>query len=214
MWCQRAASFALQPLSPVQLQLCRSYRKPLWLPVAKTKLFRIPKRPQIPTDEYEELKRVHAHYKTQMRAVRRYFWTEYLAEKNSLTNIHSEKYLQEEELELQKRFAANDDWNKQIAVDREAYIEESRKNTADRILNTIMKTEQINEKRSRHVEEQVQKQIELSSTFITLENLDEAIDKCLKDAVDYNFAIDLQGNYYNGRRTNAENITRTAEAEN
>lgn len=42
---------------------------------------------------------------------------------------------------------------------------------------------------------------ELSSTFITPETLDEAIDRALANPIDYNFAIDLQGQQYLGRDT-------------
>ena len=42
---------------------------------------------------------------------------------------------------------------------------------------------------------------ELSKNFITLENLDAAIEYALANPVDYNFSIDLQGNMYKGRNT-------------
>lgn len=40
---------------------------------------------------------------------------------------------------------------------------------------------------------------ELSKTFITKEKLDEAIEFALSNPVDYNFALDLNGNMYSGR---------------
>jgi small subunit ribosomal protein S26 len=45
-------------------------RKPRWLPVAKSKMFRIPERPKIPENERIELKRLNDRYNTHMRAVR------------------------------------------------------------------------------------------------------------------------------------------------
>lgn len=50
---------------------------------------------------------------------------------------------------------------------------------------------------------------ELSSTFITPENLEAAIDHALANPTDYNFAIDLKGNKYLGRDTQ---ITKPKEA--
>lgn len=40
---------------------------------------------------------------------------------------------------------------------------------------------------------------ERSKTFITAENIDEAIERALANHVDYNFAIDTEGNRYIGR---------------
>lgn len=40
---------------------------------------------------------------------------------------------------------------------------------------------------------------ERSKTFITAENIDEAIERALANPVDYNFAIDVEGNRYVGR---------------
>lgn len=44
---------------------------------------------------------------------------------------------------------------------------------------------------------------ELSSTFITPETLEQAIDHAIANPTDYNFAIDLKGNKYEGRDTPA-----------
>lgn len=42
---------------------------------------------------------------------------------------------------------------------------------------------------------------ELSTTFITPETLEAAIDHALANPVDYNYAIDLKGNKFPGRDT-------------
>jgi small subunit ribosomal protein S26 len=57
-------------LSPVCVQCVRWKSKPRWLPVAKSKLFRIPVRPKTDESEEIELRRLHNRYRTQMRAVR------------------------------------------------------------------------------------------------------------------------------------------------
>ena len=45
------------------------FRKPIWLPTAKSKVFRVPKRPEIPKDEAEEIKRLYNRYRTYYRSV-------------------------------------------------------------------------------------------------------------------------------------------------
>ena len=48
----------------------RWVRKPLGSPVAKTKIFRIPVKPNIPDDEKYEIKRLYDNYKNEMKSLR------------------------------------------------------------------------------------------------------------------------------------------------
>ena len=50
--------------NPLNLQSIRWRRKPRWLPVAQSKLYRVPERKKIPIEEYSELKTLNAYYKT------------------------------------------------------------------------------------------------------------------------------------------------------
>lgn len=43
---------------------------------------------------------------------------------------------------------------------------------------------------------------EKSKTYITTENIDEAIEKALDNVVDHKYAIDLAGNIYQGNTSN------------
>jgi len=54
----------------VYTQCIRWKRKPIWLPTAKSKLFRVPKRPETPIEEQEEIKRLYNHYRTYMSSIR------------------------------------------------------------------------------------------------------------------------------------------------
>ena len=49
--------------NPACVQCVRWRRKPRWLPVAKTRLFRVPERKQEDPDERAELFRLHNNYK-------------------------------------------------------------------------------------------------------------------------------------------------------
>jgi hypothetical protein len=54
----------------VYTQCIRWKRKPIWLPTAKSKLFRVPKKRVVPVDENEETKRLYNHYRTYMSSLR------------------------------------------------------------------------------------------------------------------------------------------------
>lgn len=49
--------------NPVCVQCVRWRRKPRWLPVAKSKLYRVPERKRGPEEEYTELLRLHNTYR-------------------------------------------------------------------------------------------------------------------------------------------------------
>lgn len=50
----------------IYTQCVRWKRKPIWLPPAKSKMFRIPERPVIPKEEDLELQRLNNNYRTYM----------------------------------------------------------------------------------------------------------------------------------------------------
>lgn len=54
----------------VYTQCVRWKRKPIWLPTAKSKLFRVPKRPVVPIEEKLELQRLYNNYRTYMTSFR------------------------------------------------------------------------------------------------------------------------------------------------
>lgn len=53
----------------------------------------------------------------------------------------------------------------------------------------------------------------LVQTFITMETLDAALDKAMETEVDYNFAIDLDGNVYRGDTAKPERVGRMSHKE-
>lgn len=50
----------------VYTQCVRWKRKPIWMPTAKSKVFRVPKRPVIPIEEKLEFQRLYNNYRTYM----------------------------------------------------------------------------------------------------------------------------------------------------
>lgn len=104
---------------PLIAQIAEYHRKPRWLPVAKSKIYRIPKRPEISEEERLELLRINNNYKTQMRAIRRFYHEEMIKEKSSLESADSEMSQKVEADEWEKCVKINEQWNKQVAAERE-----------------------------------------------------------------------------------------------
>lgn len=104
---------------PMLLQIAEAHRKPRWVPVAKSKIYRIPKRPIISEEERLELLRINNNYKTQMRAIRRFYHEEMIKEKSSLESASSEMSQRLEAEEWEKCVQINEKWNIQVAAERE-----------------------------------------------------------------------------------------------
>lgn len=106
----------LKRTCPLITQIAEAHRKPRWLPVAKSKIYRIPKRPVITEEERLELLRINNNYKTQMRAIRRFYHEEMIKEKSSLESASSEMSQRLEADEWEKCVQLNDKWNLQVRI--------------------------------------------------------------------------------------------------
>ncbi|OAD56544.1 putative 28S ribosomal protein S26, mitochondrial [Eufriesea mexicana] len=177
------------------IQCVRWKRKPIWLPTAKSKMFRVPERKVIPTEEELELKRLHNNYRTLMKSLLNFF-----IEKEKKRQIDmSESVLKAKALQdFEICSHINENWNKHVAALREQRLAKERKNRKEEI---IMKKE-TKKQRDLEIQEKVDSEIrkakEEAQTFITSENIDEAISNALANLIDHNSAIDLKGNFYKG----------------
>ncbi|XP_044268744.1 probable 28S ribosomal protein S26, mitochondrial [Tribolium madens] len=184
----------LQNYQPVRWR-----RKPLWMPTAKSKLFRVPIRPQIPEEEDNELKRLTNNYRTAMKSIRRFLTYRYSVSLQATADTEQLKKAFEEDFSRCK--AINDEWNAELERLRNERIarqlEEDVKFAENRKQEWLKREKEL----LAQAEEIVRKEKEIVATFITPETLDEAIEKALNNPVDYNFAIDLEGNKIEGRET-------------
>lgn len=107
----------------------------------------------------------------------------------------------------------NDDWNATIAAERDerlnAKLAERKAWIAERLELKLERDQAALDA----AEETVRREKELSKTYILKANLNEAIEYALANPVDYNFAIDLQGNRLAGRVTDAKDVHSVATAE-
>lgn len=185
----------------INQQPVRYTRKPRWLPKAPTKMFRVPVRPQISTDESKELFRLFTNYRTTMKCIQKQL--EYELE----TSYTGQEVLQEiankEEMLWVKCMDINDNWNAQVAIDREQRLANEREARREEILAQLIEKEEEKKKKLEVVEERVRLEKEKSKTYITVENIDEAIEKALDHVVDHKYALDLDGNILKGYDLNS-----------
>ncbi|KAL5233426.1 hypothetical protein ACI65C_000836 [Semiaphis heraclei] len=180
----------------INQQPVRYTRKPRWLPKAPSKMFRVPVRPQISTDERNELFRLFTNYRTTMKSIQKQL--EYELE----TSYTGQEVLQEiankEEMLWAKCMDINDNWNAEVALDREQRLANEREARREEILAQLIEKEEEKQKKLEAIEEIIRLEKEKSKTYITIENIDEAIEKALDHVVDHKYALDLAGNIFKG----------------
>uniref|UniRef100_A0A131XHL8 Small ribosomal subunit protein mS26 n=1 Tax=Hyalomma excavatum TaxID=257692 RepID=A0A131XHL8_9ACAR len=165
--------------------------KPRWLPMAPSKLFKINLGPPADPEENAVLRRLHAAYKTEMKAIRN-FWREEHLKDLELADKHS-AVSQEEEREHERLLEENEKENQRVALLR---MERNKLEEARRVEELLQREADAKAKLAQlkaEVEEIVRVEKARSSTYITLENLDEAIEFAIENPVSYSFAIDQQG---------------------
>lgn len=112
--------------------------------------------------------------------------------------LDKESIEQVEEEDFQTCSAINDEWNAEVAKQREIRLTEMREERKKYILQKLLYKEEQQIKQKNYVDEQIRKAKEEAPTFITAENVDAAIEECLANIVDHNRALDLEGNWYDG----------------
>ncbi|XP_039486415.1 probable 28S ribosomal protein S26, mitochondrial [Drosophila santomea] len=183
------------------LEFVRWRRKPRWLPVAKSKMFRVPERKKQSEEERTELMRLHNQYKTQLRSVRQFLREEVVRHEETSTADHIVLTPEQEESVFQQCVEANAAWNASIAKERDQRLAKEREEKVAYVQERLEARQLREEERKKQANQRVLFEIERSKTFITRETLDAAIETALANPVDHNFAIDLAGNLYQGRST-------------
>uniref|UniRef100_A0A023F743 Small ribosomal subunit protein mS26 n=1 Tax=Triatoma infestans TaxID=30076 RepID=A0A023F743_TRIIF len=196
-------SLNITPLNPVYYQTVRWRRKPRWLPVAKSKMFRVPVKKKIPLEEQEELKRLFNNYRTEMKSIRAFF-AEQIQDATSESALDAAEEYDEE---YKKCIELNEKWNAEVKLLREETLAKEKEAEIEEILNSIEETRIKMQERQQYIENIVRLEKEKSKSYITAENIDEALDKALENPVDYNFAVDLKGNVYYGRNNKPPKVS-------
>ncbi|XP_071518855.1 small ribosomal subunit protein mS26 isoform X2 [Panulirus ornatus] len=182
----------------------RRWRKPRWVPTAKSKIFRIPERKVFPKEELIELKRLHDRYNTMMRAVRRHLTEE--IQRTSDTSELAMKKAADEELEHQRLMEYNQQENLRVASQREERIRKEFEADLARVEATKEKQAKITLQAQDEAIRLIAETQELVKTFIKREDLEDAIETALANPADYNFAIDEEGYIFRGRNTKPEDV--------
>lgn len=175
----------------VFLQSVRWKRKPIWLPPAKSKLFRVPVKPKMPEEELNEMKRLNSNYKTYMNSVIQYF-----------RNIHSGEAFQNMQYKLEEAWKVefaesirlNDEWNQKIAAERNERLEKKMQEEIEHKKDLLAKRKEREAEKIAKMEAEVAAALKNAENYITEENIDAALEEILNNVINYNYSIDVNGN--------------------
>ncbi|XP_075223113.1 mitochondrial ribosomal protein S26 [Lycorma delicatula] len=185
-------------VNQVCLQFVRWRRKPRWLPVAKTKMYRVPRRQRLPEGEEEEVYRLFNNYRTSLKAIR-YYLSEQIKSQTTAPEVIAEQLRVEQE-DHAKCLKLNDEWNEEVKKMREKRVADEAEERRLKILQEIETIKQQEAEELHYIDTLVRSEKEYSKKYITRKNIDEVLEKVLSETIDYNFCIDLDGNIYRGIR--------------
>lgn len=172
-------------------------RKPIWMPQAPSKLFKIPPKPERSREEQELLDQLEFNYNAAFTSIvnqcRKQFFLPTLA---SSTESERAKLQLEQAEEFKVLIRENEAENRRMAADREARrakeLSEWHSYLKQRQIEEAVEKEAIVEKAKQAVEVEIVR----SKTFITKDKLLEAIEEALLHPVHYEFAVDWGGRVY------------------
>lgn len=168
------------------------FRKPIWEPMAPSKLYRIKKKEVFSSEEQAQRDHLTHTYAINMKSIKQFLKDEFYLPTLEAGGRAPEDVANEEEEQL-KLIEENSKENEKVAKMREERLREF---TADKEAMLIARQIQIDEENKRLGEELdavVRREIERSKTFITKENLDAKIEEVLTQQTNYDFAIDTSG---------------------
>lgn len=137
--------------------------------------------------------------------MRQFLREEVLRQQETSTADHIVLTPEKEEEEFQRCLDENAAWNAIIASERNVRLANEREAKVAYVQERLDAYKLSQEERIERADKRIQYEIQQSKTFITHENLDEAIEVALANPVDYNYAIDMAGNLYKGRATQSLN---------
>ncbi|CAL1298831.1 unnamed protein product [Larinioides sclopetarius] len=184
---------SIAPYVSVQLRWKKiPIRKPRWLPMAPSKLFRIPQHPYVPPDEKQLIEDLLEEYYTKIVSLQKAFKEE-LAQK-SRDEGHTIENEKLEEAKFLSLLEENKKENERLRKIREETMERLLQEKQVELLQLEEERKLKEQETKQRIEEIVRKQKEKIAVCITYENLDEAIERAINDPRNVAYSIDVYGN--------------------
>jgi len=166
-------------------------RKPRYLPMAQSKVFVIPEKMYVPPDEQQLADDLKEEYYRHLNSLRKQFQDEIKQLPSKEEIILAMKKEEKEEFKL--LLEENKKENERIKKIREETLEKEFQENQIQLLQMEEERLQILQEAKQRVEEIVKAEKEKSKGYITLENIDQAIENAIDNPININFTLNLDG---------------------
>lgn len=169
------------------------FRKPIWTTMAPSKLFRIRKRPELSEKEMKQRQHLEYTYEINMKSINEYLRKTFYEPTLKEDSENISENMDQEIAELEKAIEENNKINKKIAAMRDERMEILKTELAAKFAMQKIKDEEENRRLGEEFDRKVEREIERSKTYITMDNIDEKIEEALTHQTNYDYAIDVNG---------------------
>jgi len=170
--------------------------KPPLLPPARSKRYTIIHVPWQPAEDAKELLWRRHIYNDALASYRAMY--KRMNEEQMKGAMGQEAIQRREDEEFEQVLKENDQENRRIAQQRKTRIDERIRLVEESTLKEIDTVVNSEQQALRDREAEVLAMVERSKDFITLENMEQKILDALENPKEYNYAIDINGNVYQG----------------
>lgn len=173
----------------------RYARKPIWMPTAPSKLFRIAEHTFYSPEEMKRIKEMHLDYTEKMAAIKDIMEKEFYIPATKSGGIPPE-FIEKEYKQDEDIYRENDKINSEVAKMKEEYFTKLIRDMEDKVMEEKLDKEEELIETSQKVDEYVKKHKGDPDGFVTPENIDSMIQKALESPISHEFCIDRSGRRY------------------
>ncbi len=171
------------------------FRKPVWEPMAPSKLFRITTKEVLNEQEVKQRQHFDNTFETNMRSIREYLKTEFYLTTLEAGGLTHEQVCDEETEQLEL-IQQNDRENERVAQLRAQRVALQSQLSDQHLIVSQLQQLEDSKLKGKQFDEIVRQEIKRSKSYITHENLESVIEEALANPINYDFAIDTEGNVH------------------
>lgn len=179
------------------------FRKPIWMPTAPSKLFRIAEHTFYDKEEIKQINLLRIAYQAQMESIEKFMNKEFYIPATQSGGIPAD-FLERELEEDKKNYAENDKINAEVAKRREKYFEDRVRKMEDKVMEEKFAIEEALIEAGQKMSEFVRTTKSVPNSFVTPENIDELIETAMENPVSFEFCIDRRGKKYGQSKASQE----------
>lgn len=178
-----------------QTIIVRYARKPIWMPTARSKLFRIAEHTFYSPEEIEQIKTLDNAYKAQEESIKEFMKHEFYIPATQAGGLPM-GFVKKESEYNKKLLEENDRENAKIAEQKEQFLNQRFKDLEGKVLEYKFQREENFLKMAAKVDEYIIEKKADGKSFVTPENFESIVEEAMAKPINHEFCIDRRGRIY------------------